>query len=315
MKLCCITIPIIVLIVLLTSIVAVAFMIAAIKLSGPISTSQMGVNDDTVFVASPHSPWHSEIALTECLQRGDYYHQSDISLVPMHDLVYHNRTDESTSRMFPQSRPSVTTGALEYFYLVENSKIDYQLCITNAGPKEVGSIYIFDDRDEYFTYQNQLNDPTQNAVFKQDFALPPNNQSVCIEFTYNVKKSSYYFLAASTPGNIYYNYSYSILTYFFNHSDYSLQCSVLGTTGCDLQLPFKSEDFAVLAYVHPLMDSEPFATHICVETHRSKRLTALIAVVGAVGGVTLLLLLLSMLLFILGRIYCRTVRSGYTAIN
>ena len=277
----------------------------------------LGVNDDTVLLGNPITPRDSHLAISECLQSGDYYHRSDIFVVSTSDLIIHERNDKWSSRVLEQPRPSVLTGVVEYLYLVEGSNISYELCTTNeAYSDQQGTFYIFDNRDDYFTYVNQLNNPGEKAVFSHHFTLAANNLTTCLKINYTVSQSSYYFLAATTPGGIRYSYSYDIATRYYNHTDYTTHCSVLDTTTCDISLPFDFKQYTVLAYIHPLANSDPFATHVCFKTGWTKAARVQVSVIGATTVLVFLLLFVMTLIYLTHLCCCSYgYRNGYARIG
>ena len=262
------------------------------------STTVIGYSGDTVLVDTVSTFWSTKFTASECLQSGDGYHTNSLYLVQSDALTTYEYDWVIRSRVFQQPQPSRRTGMINRdMYLLEGSSIDYNICVTSEDThKKEGELYVFDSEDDFNAYLSD--DGKQLSVYSQPLQIGAGNVTSCTRLHYLVDHPSYYFVSAWGPGDIVYSYNTTIRTVAFNHSRYDELCRITGTLQCDSEIPnglFEVKSFTLMAYVHPLSETDPLTTHICLSTQHS---ATVIFVVSAFASLIVILLVLVVLLFI-----------------
>lgn len=221
---------------------------------------QLGYNNDVIVVGEVDSYWHSEVSVTENLKSGDYNHDSSVYLVRNADL----RRRENISSPPPtpalyNERADDKTGEKIYINAIDGSRLSYRICLASedAFPR-TGLLYIFDNVTKYYAFASN----GVESIANWSVQIGTRNASLCTTRTYNVSKSSYYFIAVSTPDKIYFQYNYTFTLIYYDRLDYEESCVVNRDRPCILDLPKNSGKWTVLAYVHPLDHSFPVRTHL-----------------------------------------------------
>ena len=230
----------------------------------------LGLNNDTIVIeGSPFCSLSNPIDIHECLYSGDSYHGFDLFLLSENNFSGYRRfrNDTFTSQTFNQSDPSRQTGREDFHYLVEGSFINYTLHYTVdrlPDPGEMYALYLFNDKVKFWNFLSGLDD---GWIVKEN--LPFDSQDNSVQLNYCVDRSSYYFIAAKTPGGFHYHYSFNFRVAYFNRNtliqnDFQIPCSVSSTHACTVNIPAHSSQY-ILAYIHYSSHSEPLTTHVCYE--------------------------------------------------
>ena len=230
----------------------------------------LGVNNDTVVAMdTPQFPLDNPIEIRECPSTADSYHGLDVFLLSEEEFSRYRlfQTRSQTSRVFNQTGFSRDTGLIDYRYLAKGSVINYTLHYSierMPDPGETYKLYLFDDEEKYFNYVQGIGD---DAIAYRNLPFDSKNNSVRLDYV--IDHSSYYFIAAKTPANLLYQFSYVFKVAYFDHKtlyeDGLQKCTVSYSHPCSVSIPVEGSHY-LLAYIHA---SEPddvvyLTTHICI---------------------------------------------------
>ena len=298
----------------LLTIALVVSLICFSTLENKNSMTNLGIAGDMIILDETSNWLDSQWSARECLESGDYYKISDLSILRKDDLIQHEYVDTYQSREFFQSHQSRQTGMINTpgLYLLAGSSINYTLCIATDGQsEESGVIYIFDSREFFYAFIDESDDGEHSSVYKANLPVGANNRSICTQIIFVVAKEAYYYVTAETPGGVFYHFTANVHAMYLNSTDYVWDCKISGSEDCRLKIPksLSNNKYVLLAYIHPVLPfvPEPLSTHLC---SIRKRWWAIPAILGILTGtVTLLLISVASLHFY--KCFCNRRRYGY----
>lgn len=259
----------------------------------------------------------SMVHVSECEKIGDSPHEDVLFLTKKHDLIIQERKETFQSVRVDLTFSSPKAGPVSFMYLLTGSDIEYTLCLgSHKSFEQKGTLFLFDDYDNYWHYLNSPEQGEQLSIFLEDISIGKNNESRCITVRYRTLKDSYYFIASRTPGPLFYSFNYTNTVKYYNTSSYSASCNI-NLTPCTLSIPghiFSTEEYVLLAHIVPNEYVASAQTHLCATTVKSDTITLIEVLLGSVAGIAGLAV--SLIIFVASVMTWRNRnRKGYHPIN
>ena len=281
---------------------------------------QLGHRGDTIELSILEPFCQSKVTVFVCDQPGDSPHINYLFLVKRDNITIHQLAVTFESTQIDQDFSSSTSGLVNYLYLIEGSIINYTICLGSlAADLEVfqGSLFVFNNGLKFSLYQDSPELGEQLSIFSKKFEIGKNNETKCLSMVYKAPKTSYYFVASRTPGGIFYTFNYSKHVLFYDHRDYKQLCSIYEGEPCELSVPgapFSFEEYLLLAYVKPNVETTAIQNHICVSVEKSNGVVLISGICAPIGGLALIILILLIVIQVVA-CYRQKHRKGYMRIQ
>lgn len=277
---------------------------AIIATSSVCSFSQsltLGLDNDTVLLSNLVSPFClGQVSISQVQKEGDTLHDILVYLVDPHSVVTGDTQLIFNSATIYQSDASSETGLVDYVYLIEDSVINYTICVGSEGSRSMqdGKLFVFDNVDSYNSYEMT---PTLGDVLSVDssaISIGTNNHSKCTSLHYQVLRPSYYFISSRTQGDIFYTFNYTINARYYEMVQYIRKCMITtvdAQQSCSLAVPLSVTTLSVIAHIVPAEDVTYPQTHLYLASgRRGSPFTGM----NAAFGVMLAILVLSFVIII-----------------
>ena len=279
---------------------------------------QLGHHGDTVLLGTLKPFFQSIVTVSVCDQPGDSPHIDYLTLVKQTNVTIHHLKDTFESIQIVQDFPSSTSGLVNYLYLIRGSFINYTICLGSLTSKILqGSLLVFDNDFKFSQYQASPELGEQLSIFSETLEIGNNNQTSCLTMFYEAPKTSYYFVASRTPGGIFYTFNYSKQVLFYDHRDYEQLCSIYEGEPCELSVPgppFSLEEYLLLAYIRPNVETTAIQNHMCVSIGKSNGVVLISGICAPIGGLALIILILLIVTQVVA-CYRQKHRKGYMQIQ
>lgn len=230
------------------------------------SQSILGHRNDTILLLGGVSSFRtSKVTVSQCLNRGDDYHNVSIFLRNSKDTVLEPDSSFVEFPLHYQNTPSHKSGIQDYLYLLENSNFTYWMCLASTTSYDQGVTYfLFRGESNYRKY---VNDPTcgeQCSLLSVPFVAEKNNRTNCKKIQYTVSQADYYFMVVRSPANISYSYNFTLRKIAYDTGNARRVCSISDSGSCEFALPGISNKYDILAYIQPqTLVEESITTHLC----------------------------------------------------
>ena len=252
------------------------------------TTEVIAHKHDTILLKSNLDSFSNlNVSISQCIQRGDDYHDSTIYLINTNDVKLMNVPVQFVSPLLGGYGSTYKAGIHDYLYLLRGSKFQYRVCMGSTTLEEQSATYfLFDGITNYWNYANDQDNGDKYSILSKIVRAGGNNDTICTEIEYTITHNSYYFMMMHTPGNVLYHYNFTLDKVAYDTTNETKLCVVSDYNSCEIPVrgcDFRHVKYDILAYIHPVALENSVITHICLSSTGISTTLKILRILGAIS--------------------------------